>query len=100
MNEPAALLNAATGTGAGSAFNMWKVHRTFTFYKRISGVFAALVISYEGSLDGINWFVLGTDSTTTAGATFVVDKPCRYARANVTTFTGGTNVSVDMIPVE
>lgn len=99
MNEMSTLLNAATGTGAGSSSNLFSAYATFTFYKRVVGTFTALVVNYEGSLDGTNWFQLGTDSTLVATATFVVDKPCRYVRANVTSFTGGTNVSVDMIPL-
>jgi hypothetical protein len=61
-------------------------------------VFSALVVNYEGSLDGTNWFQIGTDNTLTAGVTFVVDKPVRHVRANVATFTDGTNVSVDVLP--
>lgn len=98
INERSVLLNAATGTGAGAALNLYDTHHIFTFYKRVTGVFTALALSYEGSLDGTNWFQLGTDNTTGAGVTFVVDKPVRYVRANVTTFTDGTNVSVDVLP--
>lgn len=91
------LLNAVTGTGAGAATVLDKIYRTFTFFKKITGAFTGLVVAFEGSLDGINWFSLGSDATTAAGVTFVVDKPCSYVRANVTTFTGGTNVSVDFV---
>lgn len=91
------LLNAATGTGASTAFSLDKVYRTFAFNKRVTGGFAALVIDYQGSIDGINWFLLASDNAVTAAPTFVVDKPCLHVRANVTTFTGGTNVSVDVV---
>lgn len=92
------LLNAATGTGASPGYDLGIPHHTFTFNKTISGVFGALVVNYEGSLDGINWFQLASDNATTAAASFAVDKPVRYVRANVATFTGGTSVSVDMLP--
>lgn len=90
------LLNIVTGTGAGASFGLDRVYRNFTFNKLITGVFTVLVISYEGSIDGVNWFQIGTDNTLTAAPTFVVDRPCLYVRANCTTFTGGTNVSVDV----
>ncbi len=99
MNDPSTILKNATGTGAGSALILYGTYGTFTFYKRITGVFSALVVNYEGSLDGTNWFQLGTDNTLTAGATFVTDKPCKFVRANVGTFTGGTDVSVDVLPL-
>lgn len=95
------LLNAATGTGAGpagSGYDLGLPCHIFTFNKTISGGFAALVVNYEGSMDGTNWYQIGTDNTTTAAPTFVVDKPCRYIRANVATFTGGTSVTVDAMP--
>lgn len=98
INDVSTILNAVAVTGAGPTFVMYETYGTFTFYKRISGAFAALVVNYEGSLDSANWFQIGTDNTTAAGATFVVDKPCRYVRANVATFTGGTSVSVDVLP--
>jgi hypothetical protein len=92
------ILNAATATGAGPGMDLYGSASIFTFYKRITGVFTGLVVNYEGSLDGTNWFQIGTDNTTSAGVTFVVDKPVKHIRANVTTFTGGTNVSVDVMP--
>lgn len=97
LNSKINLLNAATGTGAGSMAVLDKVYSTFSVFKRITGIFSALVVSIEGSLDGTNWFQIGTDSTVNAGVTSIVDKPVLYIRANCTTFTGGTNVSVDVI---
>lgn len=91
------LLNAATSTGASSAFTLDRPCRSFTFNKRIVGVFSALVISYEGTIDGSNWFQIGTDNAVTAAPTFIVDKPCLAIRANCTTFTGGTSVTVDVL---
>lgn len=104
LNQKFSLLNAKTSTGvdATRVVALDRVCRSFTFYKTITGVFSALVVAYEGSIDGTanNWFTLGTDSTTAAGPTHVVDKPCLFIRANVTTFTGGTNVSADGIVAE
>lgn len=98
IKDRVTLLNAATGTGAGTGYGLSIPHHTFTFSKTISGAFGALVVNYEGSLDNVTWFQIGTDATTAAGATFAVDKPVLFVRANVATFTGGTSVSVDMLP--
>lgn len=92
-------MNAAIAAGAGNPYPLVSSYATFTFYKRVTGVFTALNVNYEGSLDGVNFYQIGTDATVGNGATFCVDKPCRYVRANITTFTGGTNVSVDMLPL-
>ena len=86
-------LDAATATGAGTAFELRAPCRTYTMNKTVAGTFSALVVALEGSLDNVNWYTLGTDNTTAAGATFVVDKPAKFVRANCTTFTGGTSVT-------
>lgn len=100
MQSYSTILNAATGVGPpAQGFNMFGPYSAFTFYKRVVGVFTALVVNYEGSLDGVNWFLIGTDNTVGNGATFVVDRPCMQIRANIGTFTGGTNVSVDVLPI-
>lgn len=92
------LLVGATGTGASNSYGLGIPHHTFTFSKKLTGVFSALVVNYEGSLDNATWFQIGTDATTADGATFVIDKPVLFVRANVGTFTGGTTVSVDVLP--
>jgi hypothetical protein len=97
---PLGFVGSATAFPTGSGFSLVKPHRTFTFQKTVTGVFTVLVVNYEGSLDGINWYQLGTDNTLTAAATFCVDKPSRYVRANITTFTGGTGVAVAVLPME
>lgn len=94
------LLNAVTGTGTGPVFSFDKPYRSFSFNKRITGVFSALVIAFEGSIDGLNWFQVGTDNAVTAAPTFVADKPVMYLRGNCTTFTGGTNTTVDFLAVQ
>lgn len=102
LNRSFNLLNLKTAVGfdATRIIALDRVCRSFTFYKTVNGVFSALVVAFEGSIDGTNWYTLGTDSTVAAGVTHVVDKPVLYIRANVTTFTGGTNVSADAIVAE
>lgn len=92
----ATLQNAATGTGLGTVFSFDRLYRNFTFNKRVTGVFTTLVINYEGSIDGVNWYPLASDNTLTAAPTFVVDKPSLHVRANITTFASGTSVTVDV----
>lgn len=95
------LLNAVTGTGASSAFVLDKAYRSFAFNKRVggTGAFSALVVNYEGSIDGTNWYQIGTDNTLTGAPTFVVDKPCLYVRANVATATVGSGVPTITVDV-
>lgn len=97
VNDASSILFTG-GTGAGPTYDLRKPCRSFGFMKTVSGPFSALTVNYEGSLDGTTWFQIGTDATTAAGYTPVVDKPCRYVRANVTVFTGGTTVAVTMLP--
>lgn len=99
FGQRSTLLNAVGVTGPGNSSSMGEAYSTFTFMKTVTGVFTVLVVNYEGSLDGVNWFQLGTDNTLVAGPTFVVDKPCLFVRGNVATFTGGTSVSVDFVPM-
>jgi len=86
--------NLHTAAAAGASYDLRHGFKTFALMKIVSGAFSALVTNFEGSLDNVNWYQLGTDNTTANGVTFVVDKPCRYVRLNVATFTGGTNVAV------
>lgn len=94
------LLNAAVATGASQTFDLVRPHRIFTFEKNVAGVFTVLVVNYEGSMNGVTWYQIGTDNTLVAAATFAIDKPCRYVRANVATFTGGTSVTVGVLACE
>lgn len=55
---------------------------------------SAFTAQLQGSLDGLNWYNLGTALTaTTAGTQYVAvtDTPARYIRANLTV-TGGVGV--------
>lgn len=101
LNDVLTLLLQKNAAGTDSApnrtINLGRVCRTFTFDKTVNGVFSALVVNFEGSLDGSRWFQLGTDNTTGASTTFVVDKPTLWLRANVGTFTGGTDVTVKAV---
>lgn len=100
MNEPTRLANAITANGiypSAAGTRLFTPQKTFTFMKTVVGVFTTLVVTLEGSLDGNNWFTLGSDNTIANGATFVVDRPCLFVRANITSFASGTSATVDML---
>ena len=44
----------------------------------------------QGSLDGTNWVTLATSTSATGDMQHAVDKPVRYLRVVLGTFTGGT----------
>ncbi len=91
------ILSSATATGPGQA---WAVplraagqFGRYTWQVIPTGTFTALTVTLEGSLDGATWFTLDTINSVTGGAASVSAAPVNFLRANVTTFTGGTNVS-------
>lgn len=84
-------LHYATATGAGSALALETVMSKFTVQTVITGAPTTVSITLDGSLDGVNWTVLATSASTTGDQQTVVDKPQKYLRANVATFTGGTS---------
>lgn len=87
-------LNAATATGAGTDFDFGGIFASWTVQGVITGAPTGLVFKVEGSLDGTNWFDLVTNSGNAGGGYSVTGKPARYARANLTTLTGGTAPTV------
>lgn len=60
------------------------------------------VIDMEGSLDGTNWFVIDSHTvaageiTALGGMYFVIDKPVKHLRANVSTLTFTTAGTVQV----
>ena len=93
-------LDAATSTGASNSIPVRKIMQDHTVQATITGAPSAVTVDLEGSLDGDNWFQLGTHpftagELTAAQAMFhVVEKPVRYVRLNLTTLTGGTSPTV------
>lgn len=96
-NKALQLLDAATGTGAGTALDLGVARRSFGFQVSHTGDPSAVIVDLEGSIDGSNWFVLGTWDETSINSgdiVFVVDKPVTQIRGNLTTLTGGTTPAV------
>lgn len=96
------LLNAATATGAGSAFTLRVMPTKHTVAATMGGtvVATAVTVDLEGSIDNSTWFTLASHVFTAAQITaeaamfHVIDKPVRYARLNLITLTGGNAPTV------
>jgi hypothetical protein len=57
------------------------------------GSLSAVQVDLQGSLDGTNWFQIDTYSTVADTLRFVVDKPVRFLRAVLVSFTVDNNAS-------
>jgi hypothetical protein len=73
--------------------------RSFNRYalqlKGVGGTLTSWSAVVEGSLDNANWTTVCGPHTTPDGATvFAVDKPCLWARVNLTALSLGTATSV------
>lgn len=89
-------LSAATATGAGTPFNLLLCHANFTIAVTVTGAPASCAVQLQGSLDGTNWYSMGSASNNTSGtsAVNVSNTPAIWVRANLTTLTGGTSPTV------
>lgn len=84
------LLDAVTGTGAGTGFQAETAKRTFQATVTGTGALTATV-KIQVSNDGTNYIDLATISlsgTTSATDGFSSDAPWRFVRGNVTALTG------------
>lgn len=89
------LLNAVTGTGTGTAVDLGYVASDSSWHMILTGTPTTATCSIEGSLDGINYFTYSTANLTQASVTlFMVDRPIRFVRANLSALTGGTAPTV------
>lgn len=59
----------------------------------ITGSPSSVSLTVQGSLDGANWFTLGS-AITAAGLTFIADSPVLFMRTNLGTLSGGTSPKV------
>ena len=94
------LLDAATATGEGAAFETGKPLSTHTVAVKTTGAPTAVVIDLEGSLDDITYHQLAqhtfiaAEITAEAAMFHVSNKPVNYVRANLITLTAGTAPTV------
>jgi hypothetical protein len=93
---PAVSLTAVSATGGGAALDGLVTRTVGTMVVVSSAGVSAGSVQAQGSLDGTNWFSLGSAvSTSTASTVFtpvvVTGAAFRFIRANVATaITGGT----------
>lgn len=89
---PQQSLAAVTGTGAGSTIEYGQSLKDFGVQLVIAGgTLSALSVTLQGSLDGTNWFTLGSAiTTTTSSYTAITGNPVCFVRLNVGTFTVNT----------
>jgi len=78
------LLNAVTATGASTAV---QVDAGLPAFLQVNGITSATVV-FQGSLDGTNWYTLGS-ALTADGLVTVANAP-KYVRANCTVYVSGT----------
>jgi hypothetical protein len=90
------LLNAVTGTGAGTSNNISSTFPSKMTWQYVitGGTLSALTINLEGSIDNTNWFILDTTTQVTDQMRHIANKPILYVRANITSWTVGTSTPV------
>ena len=84
LSAPTTLLSAVTATGASKAVQCDAGAPAFL---QVNGITTATV-AFQGSLDGSNWYTLGS-ALTADGIVTVANAP-KYLRANCTAYTSGT----------
>ena len=87
---PFTSLAAASAIGPRAVFDNVVCRANHTLAVTSSAGVSAGAVQFQGSLDGVNWFNLGSPVTTnTASRTFapvmISDEPVNFLRANVTT---------------
>jgi hypothetical protein len=86
-------LDVATATGTTEAEEVTGASK-YGLQVAITGGPSAVTVRLQGSIDGTGWADIGSYSATSDGTTFIVDKPVRYARLNLSTLTGGSSPTV------
>lgn len=84
LSAPTTLLSAVTATGASRVVQCDAGAPAFL---QVNGITTATV-AFQGSLDGSNWYTLGS-ALTADGIVTVANAP-KYLRANCTAYTSGT----------
>ena len=94
-------LAAVTGPVVGDVFGFvpflgGSLPGIFAWDTIVTGSPATVSVTLEGSLDGTNWFVLATNTSTSNALSHVVDKPVRFIRAQLGTLTGGSSPTISV----
>lgn len=82
-------LNGASATGAGTAFNLGSTVNSFGVQIVAASGSPTFSVNLQGSLDGTNWFTIGS-AITTAGQTYVGNACVPFVRLNTGSISGGT----------
>jgi hypothetical protein len=93
------LLAAVTVTGAGTTRQPGFAYKNHTWNTVITGSPTTVSVTLEGSIDGTNWFVLDTSTSTSNEMRHVTNKPVTYLRANLGTLSGGSTPTVTVYSV-
>ncbi len=100
---PTTILNAVTGPGAGLAFAVPQYRpgrggeAVFVWEVRLTGSPTSVQVDLEGSIDGSNWYQLGSHTATTDALNWTLDKPVLFVRGNVVTLSGGTSPTATVV---
>ena len=84
-------LGARSATGATNSVRTNS--RAFLLQTQVATIGTSVVVRLEGSLDGTNYFSIGSDATYTANGFYAVtflEQPVRFVRANLVTINTGT----------
>lgn len=84
--SPFVSLSGVAATGAGSVLNV-NGPVSITWQTTFTGTPTAITVNLEGSIDGTNYFVLDTSTSTTAEMRHVVNKQVDKLRCNITAYT-------------
>lgn len=94
INRGTVKFAALTANGSTGAADLGTACRTFTFQSVTTGTPTSFTLTYQGSLDNVNWFTLGSSTAAAGDAQFVIDKPAQYVRATLSALTGGTSPTI------
>lgn len=94
-------INASNANGAGDSFGLvasgdyTRLPKDFIWEVLVSGgVYSALSVNLEGSLDNVNWYTLDSSTATGGEARAVLNKPFRYVRGNKVSSTTSSGTPV------
>lgn len=90
-------LASAAATGPGETRDLEHTYRAHGMIVTTTGSPAAFQIDLEISFDGTTWISLGSVTEATNPAVlWSADKPTRFIRANLASFSGGTSPTFDV----
>ena len=85
---------AVTATGDIGSTDLGVCYSKFSLQTVVTGGPTGVSCTLQGSLDGTNYAVLATSTSTTGDLQTVADKPVRFIKVNLGTLTAGTSPTV------